>query len=250
MTGFLNALYFSADILWGTESVLTGRELYKHDPEKDTTILLKDIKQSASSSAGAFNGSSHPAWFTHAPPAALYFSADDGVNGRELWSVRRTFGRLHVLLYPKWTPEEIVNPWEWQAELKTEDIEVDVAMGTFLLMRDGRARFFDRVDVDLPRGQEQERTALLVTGHGMGTESGIATLAVAVFDRQTGALIGIETASVGIDERIGQKEQVEIQQRAASILEPLSLEAIAELDHGAILSTSGRAAPRRVDARE
>ena len=245
MTPFLNSLYFSADILSGTESVWTGRELYRHDPANDTTILLEDINESES---GQSNGSSSPGWFTHAPPAVLYFSAHDGVNGRELWSVRRTFGRLHVLLYPKWTPEEMVNPWEWQIAVETENIEADVAMAAFLLTNDGRARLFETLDLKLPRGKA--RTDRVITGHGTGDESGIVTLAVAVFDKQRGDLIGIETVSVGIDERGNERQQAGINRRAASILEPLSLRAIQQIEPGSILAAPGRVAPPREDMAE
>jgi uncharacterized repeat protein (TIGR01451 family) len=73
MTAVNNVLYFVADD--GTN----GRELWKSDGAADGTVLVKDIKP-----GDGWSGSSRPASLTDVN-GVLYFSADDGVNGRELW---------------------------------------------------------------------------------------------------------------------------------------------------------------------
>ena len=73
MTAVNDVLYFVADD--GTN----GRELWKSDGMADGTVLVKDIKP-----GGGWSGSSRPASLTDVN-GVLYFSADDGTNGRELW---------------------------------------------------------------------------------------------------------------------------------------------------------------------
>jgi hypothetical protein len=187
-------------------------------------VLLKDINP---------NGSSSPHWFTPGPAETLYFAADDGVHGRELWSLRKTLGRLQVVLFPKWTPEELINPWEWQVQITTENVDTDLALAAFLLADEGPARYFQRLDLKLPRGGA--RTESMITGHGTGKEKGDTTLAVAIFDRQTGSLVGIETATVAIGHRLEEKRQQHYQRRATAILEKLSLKTLAELEPGSMV---------------
>ncbi len=66
-------LYFAA---YDSES---GMELWKSDGSATGTTLVKNINP---------NGNSEPLWLTAVTTAAgerLFFSADDGLNGRELW---------------------------------------------------------------------------------------------------------------------------------------------------------------------
>src|SRR5438094_21857 len=74
-----NALYFSAD------DGVNGRELWKTDGTEARTVLVKDIAPGTVSIGGIqVPRSSSPTGLT-VFNNALYFSADDGVNGRELW---------------------------------------------------------------------------------------------------------------------------------------------------------------------
>lgn len=220
MTGFHDELYFAADLGHDTE-----RELFKHDPANDTTVLLKNINPS---------GSSSPAWFTKGPGELLYFAADDGVHGHELWSLRRTLGRLQVVLFPKWTPEELINPWEWEVQVTAENVDAELTLAAFLLADEGPARYFQRLDMKLPRGGA--RSERVITGHGTGKEKGEMTLAVAVFDRQTGKLVGVETATVAIGHRLDEKQQQHHHRRATTILDKISLRSLAEFEPGSMVT--------------
>ena len=63
-------LYISAD-----DRSTTGTELWKSDGTEDGTKLVKDIDPS---------GDSFPLWLTNVG-GTLYFSANDGSHGIELW---------------------------------------------------------------------------------------------------------------------------------------------------------------------
>src|SRR5690606_3471192 len=69
-----NKLYFTAD------DGINGRELWVTDGTAAGTIMLKDINPSGSSSPSHF-ANSYPVEYD----GKLYFDADDGTNGRELW---------------------------------------------------------------------------------------------------------------------------------------------------------------------
>ena len=73
LTAVGNTLYFSAD------DASNGRELWKSDGTSDGTIMVKDITGDDTSS---FTDESP--YFT-AVKNTLYFRANDGTNGRELW---------------------------------------------------------------------------------------------------------------------------------------------------------------------
>jgi ELWxxDGT repeat protein len=74
LTNVQGTLFFSADD--GT----TGQELWKSDGSHDGTVLVKDIQPGADSSY--YDGPTGLA----AVGGTLFFTADDGVDGRELWS--------------------------------------------------------------------------------------------------------------------------------------------------------------------
>src|SRR5262249_28805753 len=69
-------LFFTADD--GT----TGRELWKSDGMAAGTLLVKDIR--LGTSPYGFRSSSYPSNLT-AVGGALFFTANDGISGRELW---------------------------------------------------------------------------------------------------------------------------------------------------------------------
>jgi ELWxxDGT repeat protein len=86
LTVFNNALYFRAD------DGAHGRELWKYDGT--TASLVADINQlQVYDSAGFPLNSSNPYGFTKFDNT-LYFSADDGVNGPELWKYDGTTASL------------------------------------------------------------------------------------------------------------------------------------------------------------
>src|SRR5262249_47450069 len=66
-----------------------GAELWKSDGTTDGTVLVKDINPNIVTNPFGFPGlpgpaSSSPDWLTDVQ-GTLYFSADDGTSGRELW---------------------------------------------------------------------------------------------------------------------------------------------------------------------
>ena len=78
LTNVNGTLFFSAD------EATNGRELWKSDGTAAGTILVKDIG-SGTDYYGQPN-SSNPTHLTYVN-GTLFFSADDGTNGRELWSM-------------------------------------------------------------------------------------------------------------------------------------------------------------------
>jgi trimeric autotransporter adhesin len=97
--------YFQAD------NGSSGTELWKSDGNASGTIMVKDIN---AGSSGGFNPNSP--WFTEIN-GVLYFAANDGVNGRELWrhdgtvsAVRAVPNEPDVNIYP--------NPFSISAKLK------------------------------------------------------------------------------------------------------------------------------------
>src|ERR1700694_556422 len=75
---FNGALYFAAD------DGVHGNELCKTDGPTTGTVMVKDINTTAVNGGSAFP--SVPAVFN----GALYFAADDGVHGNELWKTDGT----------------------------------------------------------------------------------------------------------------------------------------------------------------
>jgi ELWxxDGT repeat protein len=73
-TEFNNKLFFTAD------DGVNGTELWVTDGNTDGTQLLKDINSGSYGSASSFYGLDFTEFNNK-----LYFSADDGVNGEELW---------------------------------------------------------------------------------------------------------------------------------------------------------------------
>src|SRR5258706_15584006 len=74
------------------DDVVSGRELWKSDGTVGGAVQVKDIAPGVGSVGGALAPiSSSPAGFT-VFNNALYFSADDGVNGRELGKTDGTKG--------------------------------------------------------------------------------------------------------------------------------------------------------------
>ncbi len=86
LTVFNNALYFSAS------DGSTGVELWKTDGTEGGTVRVKDIAPGVGSIGGILEPlSSSPSGFT-VFNNALYFSADDGATGIELWKTDGTEG--------------------------------------------------------------------------------------------------------------------------------------------------------------
>jgi len=79
LTSVGNTLYFSAN------DGFSGIELWKSDGTSEGTVLLKNIKEDGFLSPKH----SHPKELININ-GTLYFSADDGVNGRELWKSNGT----------------------------------------------------------------------------------------------------------------------------------------------------------------
>jgi ELWxxDGT repeat protein len=79
-------LFFSA-----TNGV-NGRELWKTEPLTDTTIMVRDINPGPEDSS--------PTYLTQAPDGRqqrMYFRADDGVRGAELWSSDGTLAGTEIV---------------------------------------------------------------------------------------------------------------------------------------------------------
>jgi ELWxxDGT repeat protein len=79
-TVFNGALYFPAD------DGVTGRELWKTDGTEAGTVRVKDINPGAGASSFSFDEEASFAVFKD----ALYFAANDGVTGTELWKTDGT----------------------------------------------------------------------------------------------------------------------------------------------------------------
>lgn len=77
LTSAGGTLYFAAD------DGIHGRELWKSDGTQAGTVLVKDIKLGAADGAVTLNSSLHPSLAN--VNGLLYFAADDGTSGPELW---------------------------------------------------------------------------------------------------------------------------------------------------------------------
>ena len=77
LTNVIGTLYFTAD------DGVNGRELWQSDGTAEGTVLVKDIFPEIDGVSG-FPNSSFPDELTNVN-GTLFFSADDGVNGKELW---------------------------------------------------------------------------------------------------------------------------------------------------------------------
>jgi ELWxxDGT repeat protein len=78
LTPVNNTLFFTAS------DGQHGRELWKTDGTPAGTVLVRDINSVAAPANAGQTASSNPLHLT-AVGATLYFTADDGVHGRELW---------------------------------------------------------------------------------------------------------------------------------------------------------------------
>jgi ELWxxDGT repeat protein len=79
LPGSFAQLGTSNTMIFAAQDPVYGRELYKTDGTLAGTVLLKDINTTA---AGA---SSNPTYLVAVGPSHVFFRADDGVNGTELW---------------------------------------------------------------------------------------------------------------------------------------------------------------------
>jgi len=79
LTEFQDKLYFSA-----VDGSGGGRELWVSDGTEEGTQLLKDIRPDGERGTAFFTYGSNPSNFAEFDDK-LYFSANDGVNGNELW---------------------------------------------------------------------------------------------------------------------------------------------------------------------
>jgi len=87
LTNVNGTLYFTADDGVG------GRELWTSDGTEDGTVMVKDID---SESTDSVPNASDPQELT-AVGGTLYFTADDGVGGRELWKSDGTPGGTEMV---------------------------------------------------------------------------------------------------------------------------------------------------------
>ncbi len=95
MTAYNGKLYFSAD-----DGTGAGNELWRYDVATDTASLFWNINQLAPPSGG--EDPEHESWpsqfFEY--EGLLYFAADDGVHGRELWATDGETAWLVLDIYP------------------------------------------------------------------------------------------------------------------------------------------------------
>ena len=101
LTAVGNTLYFRA---YGGKN---GTELWKSDGTKDGTVMVKDINQASSG-----DPSSYP-WELTAVNNTLYFRANDGTNGRELWKSDGT--EAGTVMVKDINPSDSGYPWELTA---------------------------------------------------------------------------------------------------------------------------------------
>ena len=95
MTAYNGKLYFSAD-----DGTGPGNELWRYDVATDTAALFWNINQLPPPSGG--EDPEHESWpsqfFEY--DGILYFAADDGVHGRELWATDGDAAWLVLDIYP------------------------------------------------------------------------------------------------------------------------------------------------------
>jgi ELWxxDGT repeat protein len=108
LTAYKGRLYFMAD------DGVHGVELWTSDGSTAGTHLVKDVNPGSASSAPAY----YPVPFITNPPqmvvsgGILYFVADDGVHGNELWASDGRAASTHLVrdINPGSTSSPIVNP--------------------------------------------------------------------------------------------------------------------------------------------
>ena len=83
--GMLNAVVVNDEILFAADDGIHGTELWKSDGTAAGTALLRDINPETRDGIDAFSDGSGSYLSAAVIGGTLYFAADDGVHGTELW---------------------------------------------------------------------------------------------------------------------------------------------------------------------
>ncbi len=145
MTAVGNLLYFTATDETGNAAApgTLGRELWRSDGTEAGTVLVQDIYQGVNSSGIPYN--SEPKNLFDAN-GVLYFTADDGIHGRELW--RHETVQSPALTVDSFTPADDATGVALNANLVIEFSEnVQEGTGNIVIRELSDNSEFETIDV-------------------------------------------------------------------------------------------------------